>query len=349
MHRFSLPAAAVSLLVALPGGCGAHRATQVEAWMEEGASAGDRGELDVAEAAFQRVLEREPRHGTALANLGIVYLQRAGRAFDTGDTERAEALTQQALELHDRALEADPPGPTNILLLSGRALLHLEQPEQARDRLTRFLALEQANVTEQTEARDLLIRAERWARYREANTILLPHLQAEAPPGSDLEARDADLRRGVALLQAYVAEDASTWPPFWLLGKGLQALGDHTAALEALERAFEIEPTDPDIGREVAVAAVAVGRYDRAVAGYRAVHGAYPHDVGIRINLALALLLAGDSDGALAEIEATQRAAPDNSMVDTVLQHVRAVSEGRVARPTSMDELRSALTSPEAP
>src|SRR5271169_3832527 len=66
-----------------------------QAWFAKGQSALQAGDLDVAEAAFRKVLVADPGAGSAYANLGVIAMRRK-------DWDRAILLLRKAAKLEPK-------------------------------------------------------------------------------------------------------------------------------------------------------------------------------------------------------------------------------------------------------
>lgn len=112
------------------------------------------------------------------------------------------------------------------------------------------------------------------------------------PPGR-LRRRDKKrLENAVALLVEVVELNPENWPAMWLLGKIYQRLGDYAAGLAWFSRAHRVNPDQPDVAREAAIAAMDLGRPDTAVGFCERAIETNPDDAGLHANLALALLFS---------------------------------------------------------
>lgn len=83
----------------------------------------------------------------------------------------------------------------------------------------------------------------------EASVLVGRSLLGHGPLGF-LEKRR--LRRGIALLEQITAVVPDHWPSHWTIGMSWRRLGEEEAALTSLRRAYELEKTNPDVGRECA-------------------------------------------------------------------------------------------------
>lgn len=110
-----------------------------------------------------------------------------------------------------------------------------------------------------------------------------------------------DLATG--LLGRVVDMNPRNWSAMWLLGKIQQRLGDHSRAFGWFVRAYAINPSHADVAREASICAMALGRSKEAISWAHAALRAQPSNGGLRTNLAVACLLAGNIVGAKAIID----------------------------------------------
>lgn len=118
-----------------------------EARLALGLSYANRGQLDEAEAEFQRIPEGDPRYDRALYCLGGVNAQR-------GDFGAAVTAYRRSLAVGDD----DPGFEANIHVNLGRALLSLEDYEEATAELRAGLALDPQNVDAHIHLGNIAIR-----------------------------------------------------------------------------------------------------------------------------------------------------------------------------------------------
>lgn len=126
------------------------------------------------------------------------------------------------------------------------------------------------------------------------------------------------------------------WSSMWALGKIHQRLGDYEASLQWFARAHDINPTHPDVAREAGLAALDCGNAGLAVRFCSAAADNDPGNAGLVANLALAHTLSGDDTNAIECAERALRVTPDDEISRTVLEFVRAVADGRRARPKKL-------------
>jgi Flp pilus assembly protein TadD len=84
------------------------------------------------------------------------------------------------------------------------------------------------------------------------------------------------------------------------------------------EGAYQINPSQPDIAREASVCAMELGRHDAAITfAHRAIQ-IEPANPGLHANLALAYLLAGHISDAQTSIERALSADPKDAISQTI-------------------------------
>src|SRR5438128_168267 len=69
------------------------------------------------------------------------------------------------------------------------------------------------------------------------------------------------LKRAISLFQRVLELNPNNWSALWLIGKVHQRLGDKLAALASFERAYHINPRQPDVAREASMSAMDIGRH----------------------------------------------------------------------------------------
>ena len=129
------------------------------------------------------------------------------------------------------------------------------------------------------------------------------------------------LKHALSLFERVLGLAPENWSAMWLVGKVHQRLGDGGAALAWFERAYQVNPSQPDVAREAALCAMDIGRGDAAVVYAHRATQIEPESPGLHANLALAYLLAGSIEEAQRSIE--RSLAADAS--DTISQTIRAI------------------------
>jgi Flp pilus assembly protein TadD len=122
----------------------------------------------------------------------------------------------------------------------------------------------------------------------------------------------------------------------WTLGMSLRALGEEEAALPRLRHAYELNPGQPDVGREYAAQSMRLGRAEEGVRISREVHARFPEDASLQANLALVLLISGAVEEALSVGQAALARDPADGITRGLVEYIGKVKAGRVPRPTRM-------------
>ena len=168
--------------------------------------------------------------------------------------------------------------------------------------------------------------------YEEACAIvkseILIHEAPQKPkPGWFLSRK---LNRALSLFARVLELNPENWPAMWNIGKVHQRFGDNATALSWFERAYQINPSQPDIAREASVCAMEIGRHDAAIVfAHRSVQ-IQPNNAGRHANLALAYLLANRISDAQASIDHALAGDPSDKIsesIKAILKHF--ASNGR--------------------
>ncbi|MDB6015830.1 MAG: hypothetical protein JWR19_319 [Pedosphaera sp.] len=150
------------------------------------------------------------------------------------------------------------------------------------------------------------------------NEIPLHERPRMPAPGWFLRRR---LKRALALFDRVLELKPENWPAMWLVGKIHQRLGDFNTALSWFERAYQENPSQPDVAREASMCAMNTGRHDVAIVFAHRATQIEPANAGLHANLALAYLQAGRISDAQASIERSIAGDP----ADKISQTIRAI------------------------
>lgn len=145
----------------------------------------------------------------------------------------------------------------------------------------------------------------------------------------DRRRRDA----AAGVLKQILAIAPSDGGAHWLLGMLARSGNEHAAALEHFRQAYESNPENPDVGREYAGQCLMLGDGPAAVRLSRELHRRFPDDIGLHSNLALALLIGGDIDEALATAAAAHNRDPSDMITRNLRDQIIRVKNGQAPRP----------------
>src|SRR5262249_30967443 len=90
-------------------------------------------------------------------------------------------------------------------------------------------------------------------------------LDNQAPGPLDPRGRQR-LEEAIPRFVEVVQINPGNWPAMWLLGKVYQRLEDYENGLQWFARAHRVNPDQPDVAREAAIAAMDLGRPEEAIA-----------------------------------------------------------------------------------
>ena len=156
------------------------------------------------------------------------------------------------------------------------------------------------------------------------------------PPGWFLRRR---LKRALVLFARVLEIKPENWSAMWLVGKVHQRLGDHAAALSWFERAYQENPSQPDVAREASMCAMDVGRHDAAIVFAHRATQIEPANAGLHANLALAYLLAARIPDAQASIERSIAADPADKISQTINAIIKHFATNGRTPPTTTPAL----------
>lgn len=181
--------------------------------------------------------------------------------------------------------------------------------------------------------------AEPGSEFQRGAELVNPYLVITDRAASKSPRRADDLRAGIACLDRDITAYPSHWQAFWVRGKAYQALRDHTLARESLAAAYKLETSNSNVGRELMFELLALGLFaDGAKVAVEVAQRA-PQDAGLRANLALALVLAGDLPGAQEAITTALRLDPDDTISQALERRIGEIARGERPRPRSFQDL----------
>jgi len=281
------------------------------------------GRLDDAEAAYAKLLARDPDDPVALINAGALALARDDVAAALDRLERAvahvprNAIAQNnlgfaqiraarfaaALTSLDRAV-AQKPDYAQAHNNRGIALVRLARPADARAAFERALACDPALVDAAVNLGDALADAgdgEAALRAYDAALGNAPGNAAARRGRAFALALTGDLARAAAALDAAVAahpDDAAAWQT---LGAVANWAWDHERAETAFRRAAALAPASDDARFGIASTLLARGRFrdgftalEQRPAGVRGEVALMPYPIWTGDMLAGTLLLHGE-------------------------------------------------------
>jgi Flp pilus assembly protein TadD len=177
--------------------------------------------------------------------------------------------------------------------------------------------------------------------FRQATELAQPYLlllDVAAKNAKSVEGR-ADLGRAIALFDRVLGINPENWVAAWFVGKIAQSVGDLELAYRYFKRSFDIEKKNPDVARELTVICLDTKRAKEAVAVAEFAVGLSETDAGLKANLALARLCAGDPVGADDDIDAALRLDSRDEINVAIKKYVGQVRRGERKIPETPGDL----------
>jgi tetratricopeptide (TPR) repeat protein len=257
------------------------------------------GNLDRAEALYERILRAEPQHADALHLQGLVAHQRGRQA-------RGEALIRRALAVSDR-----PAAFHNSL---GAVLLAQQRPAEAEAALARAIGrdpLYAEAFNNRGNARQALGRpAEAIADYRRALELRPDYAEAHVNLGRALQTlgRTADAAAEFRLAAAVRPDYAKAHR---LLGDALGELGRRDEAEAACREAIRCDTEDADNHAALAALLERSSRLEEALAAAAAALARAPSHVRAQVVAARCERRLGRAEAGLSRLDAIDDALLD--------------------------------------
>jgi cytochrome c-type biogenesis protein CcmH/NrfG len=173
--------------------------------------------------------------------------------------------------------------------------------------------------------------------YREGVALISPYLRLSDRPPQPIDPHK--LARGIALMERVVAMNPQNASAFWFLGMGYRAQHDDVRSYDAFKKAYAIKPDQVDIGRELGIACLDVGKAEEAIPIARHAVALKPDEPGLQANLALALLLAGHLDDAEREARGALSRSPSDVVTRRLVTVIDDVKSGKRPQPHTVAEL----------
>lgn len=152
------------------------------------------------------------------------------------------------------------------------------------------------------------------------------------------------LEKASAIFDLVLEVDPKSWTAAWLAGKAAQGLGDARRAYGLFRRAFELQPDHLDVVREFTVACLEAERPHEAVHAAQCAIRLAESNAGLKANLALAYLCAGDCGRAFDAVTAALAQNPRDPISLTLRSRVLEVQRGERPLPNTPDDLQTPIT-----
>jgi tetratricopeptide (TPR) repeat protein len=147
------------------------------------------------------------------------------------------------------------------------------------------------------------------------------------------------LRKAARMLEEVVRAYPESYSSMWMLGKIQERLENQEGYFTWLARSYETNPSQPDVAREASMAAMNLGRHDDAIAYAHRAAQVDPNDPGLKSNLALAYLLAGKTIQAQEPIAQALAANPTDKISQTVAEMIAHFASKGTTPPSTTQAL----------
>lgn len=148
--------------------------------------------------------------------------------------------------------------------------------------------------------------------YGQGTRILQPLIM-----GTDQISKDQILL-GIDYLERALDIEPRSWPACWVLGKAYTVLGDLKRAHGLFCCAYQINPSDKNVCRELGLSFLRLGRPQNALSVFQKLVDHFPEDHTLVANLGLCQWMTGSSQLGLATVDRALRL--NNSEISQALR-----------------------------
>lgn len=182
------------------------------------------------------------------------------------------------------------------------------------------------------------------ALYKKATSLVEPFMTLQNRPRNDADNRERSLKAGIGCLDRVIGANPKNWSAFWVRGKAYQGLGDHPKARDDFQAAYTIKPDELDVGRELGLELLATDKFSDSRKVWEELVKKWPDNAGIHANLAIALLLEGDTPGAQREVAAARTIDPSDPVTKQLDLRIKDVASGQRRKPDNLQDLVNRTT-----
>jgi Flp pilus assembly protein TadD len=170
--------------------------------------------------------------------------------------------------------------------------------------------------------------------FKKGSGLIEPYMVVVDRESADPNTPEAkkQIAAGIQLLTAVTKKDPRNWSAFWFIGKAEQARRNHAAAEGAFQRAFELKPEHSAVGRELMIESICAGHSAAAVSVAERSVSLNPRDPEMVANLALAYLADGQVGKARRAVNDSILLEPKDEITHALSREIAAVEDGREPR-----------------
>ena len=173
----------------------------------------------------------------------------------------------------------------------------------------------------------------------EGTDMIFPHMKLLGRESSVTKKVRIQILEGIGKLDAVTKYNPQNWSAFWFKGKGYQLLEIHDSSNVEFKASFDIQKENPDVAREYGASCLEIGLWSEAIGAAQHAISLEPDSAGLEANLALALLLGGDTEGAKNAIDRSLQLDPTDAISKRVGLIVDEVISGERPIPKSKSDL----------
>lgn len=175
--------------------------------------------------------------------------------------------------------------------------------------------------------------------FKRGGELIGPYMNLLDRGAASSKERVQHLRAGIACLDRVLKITPGHWQSLWIRGKAYQALSEHEDARASFASAYAIQPDHPDVAREHVAELLEVHRPAEAVRVARSISTKHPQNAGLRANLAVALLLNGDTGEAQEVVREALHLDPNDQITAALKARIDEVVSGKRTAPKTLKEL----------
>jgi tetratricopeptide (TPR) repeat protein len=180
--------------------------------------------------------------------------------------------------------------------------------------------------------------------FKKGVELVDPYIFISDRKASKIEsAEDNDkIKRGIEYLELVVQLETQHWAAYWLLGKTQQTLQNAEKAYSNFKSAFSINPSHPDVCRELMMECLQLGKTEEGIEVAKTAVKIDSNDPGLLANLGLALFLNANLDEAKRTAEKALAQAPSDPITRNLLMMITQVQNGKRPQPRKISDLMEA-------
>lgn len=177
--------------------------------------------------------------------------------------------------------------------------------------------------------------------FRKAVELVSPYIFPSdvTPENPYPEKVQKDINEGIAYLQEAVKLHPGNWQAYWYLGKVFQAIQNNHYAYQNFKSAYEINPHNEEVCRELMKECLELGKTREGVSVAQNAVKLNPGDSGLLSNLALALLLDAQLKEAGQVIERAIELNPNDIVSQNVRMIISEIKKGKRKQPRKFSDL----------